>query len=157
MLSGQLQKFREFAMKGNVVDMAVGIVIGAAFGKIATSLVNDIIMPPIGLILGRVDFNNLFLNLDRSTSYPSLDAAKKAGAATLNYGTFINNVLDFLIVAVAMFIIVTWYQRMTDRIEGPKPVAAPTTKDCPYCMSAIPIAATRCPHCTSQLGQSQAA
>ena len=156
MFRDQLKKFREFAVKGNVVDMAVGIVIGAAFGKIATSLVNDIIMPPIGLILGRVDFNNLFVSLDR-TAYPSLDAAKKAGAATVNYGMFINNVLDFLIVAFAMFIIVTWYQTMADRIEGPKPVAAPTTKDCPYCLSSIPIGATRCPHCTSQLEQPQAA
>jgi len=156
MLEAQLKKFREFAVKGNVVDMAVGIVIGGAFGKIATSLVNDMIMPPIGLILGRVDFNSLYIALDGKT-YPSLDAAKKAGAATFNYGAFINTVLDFLIVAFAMFLIVQWYQSMADRFEKPVPTAAPTTKDCPYCMSAIPIGATRCPHCTSQLEQPQAA
>jgi large conductance mechanosensitive channel len=156
MFEAQLKKFREFAVKGNVVDMAVGIVIGGAFGKIATSLVNDVIMPPIGLILGRVDFNSLFVALD-GKSYPSLDAAKKAGAATFNYGAFINTVLDFLIVAFAMFIIVQWYQSMVDRFEKPAPVAAPTTKDCPYCMSSIPIGATRCPHCTSQLAEPQAA
>ena len=156
MIQEQMKKFRDFAMKGNVIDMAVGIVIGAAFGKIATSLVNDVIMPPIGMLLGRVDFNNLYLSLNGKV-YDSLDAAKKAGAATINYGTFINNVLDFLIVAVAMFIIVQWYETMVERIEGPKPVAAPTTKDCPYCLSPIPIGATRCPHCTSQLEASKAA
>jgi len=156
MLQEQLKKFREFAMKGNVVDMAVGIVIGAAFGKIATSLVNDIIMPPIGMLLGKVDFNNLYFSLN-GRAYVSLDAAKRAGAATVNYGAFINNVLDFLIVAFAMFIIVTWYQTMADRLEGPAPVAPPTTKDCPYCLSSIPIGATRCPHCTSQLEQPKAA
>ena len=156
MIQEQMKKFRDFAMKGNVIDMAVGIVIGAAFGKIATSLVNDVIMPPIGMLLGKVDFNNLYVSLNGKV-YESLDAAKKAGAATINYGTFINNVLDFLIVALAMFIIVQWYETMVERIEGPKPVAAPTTKDCPYCLSSIPIAATRCPHCTSQLEASQAA
>ena len=156
MIQEQLKKFRDFAMKGNVIDMAVGIVIGAAFGKIATSLVNDVIMPPIGMLLGRVDFNNLYISLNGKV-YESLDAAKKAGAATVNYGTFINNVLDFLIVAFAMFLIVQWYETMAQRIEGPKPAAAPTTKDCPYCLSAIPIGATRCPHCTSQLEQPKAA
>jgi large conductance mechanosensitive channel len=155
MLEAQLKKFREFAVKGNVVDMAVGIVIGGAFGKIATSLVNDVIMPPIGLILGKVDFNSLYIALDGKT-YPSLDAAKKAGAATFNYGAFINTVLDFMIVAFAMFLIVQWYQSMADRFEKPA-VAAPTTKECPYCMSMIPIGATRCPHCTSQLAEPQAA
>jgi large conductance mechanosensitive channel len=155
MLQNQLKKFRDFAVKGNVVDMAVGIVIGAAFGKIATSLVNDLIMPPIGLLLGKVDFNSLFVSLDGKT-YASLDAAKKAGAATFNYGTFINNVLDFLIVAFAMFMIVQWYQTMAERFQEPV-VAPPTTKDCPYCLSAIPIGATRCPHCTSQLDQPKAA
>jgi large conductance mechanosensitive channel len=156
MIQQQLKKFRDFAMKGNVIDMAVGIVIGASFGKIATSLVNDVIMPPIGMLLGRVDFNNLYISLNGKV-YESLDAAKKAGAATVNYGAFINNVLDFLIVAFAMFIIVQWYQTMVERLEGPKPAAAPTTKDCPYCLSSIPIAATRCPHCTSQLDQPKAA
>jgi len=156
MLEAQLKKFRDFAVKGNVVDMAVGIVIGAAFGKIATSLVNDVIMPPIGLILGKVDFNSLYVALD-GKSYPSLDAAKKAGAATFNYGAFINTVLDFVIVAFAMFLIVQWYQSMVDRFQKPAPAAAPTTKDCPYCLSAIPVGATRCPHCTSQLEQPKAA
>ena len=156
MFQNQLKKFRDFAVKGNVMDMAIGIVIGASFGKIATSLVNDVLMPPIGLLLGKVDFNSLFVPLDGKT-YASLDAAKKAGAATFNYGAFINTVLDFIIVAFAMFIIVQWYQSMSERMEGPKPAEAPTTKQCPFCMSDIPIAATRCPHCTSQLGQSQAA
>jgi large conductance mechanosensitive channel len=156
MIQEQLKKFRDFAMKGNVIDMAVGIVIGASFGKIATSLVNDVIMPPIGMLLGKVDFNNLYVSLNGKV-YESLDAAKKAGAATINYGSFINNILDFLIVAFAMFIIVQWYQTMVERIEGPKPAAAPTTTDCPYCLSAIPIGAKRCPHCTSQLEQPKAA
>jgi large conductance mechanosensitive channel len=155
MLQRQLKKFRDFAIKGNVVDMAVGIVIGAAFGKIATSLVTDIIMPPIGLLLGRVDFNSLFIPLDGKT-YASLDAAKKAGAATFNYGIFINAILDFVIVAFAMFLIVQWYQTMAERFQEP-PVEAPKTKDCPYCLSPIPVAATRCPHCTSQLDQPKAA
>ena len=155
MFQNQLRKFRDFAIKGNVVDMAIGIVIGAAFGKIATSLVSDIVMPPIGLLLGKVDFNSLFVSLDGKT-YASLDAAKKAGAATLNYGVFINTVLDFVIVAFAMFLIVQWYQSMAERFQEP-PVEAPKTRDCPYCLSAIPIAATRCPHCTSQLDQPKAA
>jgi large conductance mechanosensitive channel len=156
MFQNQLKKFRDFAIKGNVVDMAIGIVIGASFGKIATSLVNDVIMPPIGLLLGKVDFNSLFVPLDGKT-YASLDAAKKAGAATFNYGAFINTVLDFLIVAFAMFLIVQWYQTMAARIERPAPVEAPKNKDCPYCMSSIPVGATRCPHCTSQLEQPKAA
>ena len=156
MIQEQMKKFRDFAMKGNVIDMAVGIVIGAAFGKIATSLVNDVIMPPIGMLLGRVDFNNLYISLN-GKAYESLDAAKKAGAATVNYGSFINTVLDFVIVAFAMFLLVQWYQSMMDRVKEPVPEAAPTTKDCPYCLSQIPIAATRCPHCTSQLEQPKAA
>lgn len=156
MFQNQLKKFRDFAVRGNVVDMAVGIVIGAAFGRIATSMVNDLIMPPIGLLLGKVDFNSLFVSLDGKT-YASLDAAKKAGAATFNYGAFINTVLDFVIVAFAMFLIVQWYQTMTERLEGPAPVEAPKTKLCPYCLSEIPIGATRCAHCTSQLDQPKAA
>jgi large conductance mechanosensitive channel len=156
MFKNQLKKFREFAFKGNVVDMAIGIVIGASFGKISTSLVNDVIMPPIGLLLGRVDFNSLFIPLDGKT-YASLDAAKKAGAATFNYGAFINTILDFLIVAFAMFLLVQWYQTMEDRFEKPAPVEAPKVKDCPYCLSSIPLAATRCPQCTSQLEQPAAA
>ena len=156
MFQNQLKKFRDFAIKGNVMDMAIGIVIGASFGKIATSLVNDVLMPPIGLLLGKVDFNSLYVPLDGKT-YASLDAAKKAGAATFNYGAFINTVLDFIIVAFAMFMIVQWYQSMSERFEKPAPAAAPTTKPCPFCMSEIPLAATRCPHCTSQLEQPQAA
>jgi large conductance mechanosensitive channel len=141
-----LKEFKEFAMRGNVLDMAVGIIIGAAFGKIITSLVNDILMPPFGLILGKMDFSNLFLNIS-GTSYPSLSAAKAAGAATINYGVFINNVIDFLIVAFVIFLLV----RQVNRWNKPAPAAVPTTKDCPYCASAIPLKATRCPLCTSEL------
>lgn len=141
-----LKAFKEFAMKGNVLDLAVGFIIGAAFGKIVTSLVSDIIMPPIGLILGRVDFSNLFLNLS-GKSYATLAEAKTAGAATLNYGNFLNNVVDFLIVAFAVFVIV----RMVNRWNKPAPVAAPSTKECPYCASTIPLKATRCPNCTSEI------
>jgi large conductance mechanosensitive channel len=141
-----LKEFKEFAMRGNVVDMAVGIIIGAAFGRIITSLVSDIIMPPIGLILGRVDFSNLFLNLS-GKSYDTLAAAKAAGAATVNYGVFLNAVIDFLIVAFVIFLLV----RQINRWNKPAPSAPPTTKDCPYCFSAIPIRATRCPDCTSPI------
>jgi len=140
------KEFKEFAMRGNVLDMAVGIIIGAAFGKIVTSLVNDVLMPPIGLILGKVDFSSLFLNIS-GTSYPTLAAAKAAGAATINYGTFINNVIDFLIVAFVIFLLV----RQVNRWNKPAPAPAPSTKDCPYCASAIPLKATRCPLCTSEL------
>jgi large conductance mechanosensitive channel len=139
-----LKEFKEFAMKGNVMDLAVGFILGAAFGKIVTSLVSDIIMPPIGLILGKVDFSSLFLNLS-GKSYSSLSEAKAAGAATLNYGVFINNVVDFLIVAFAVFLLV----RVVNRWNKPAPAAALTTKDCPYCVSKIPVKATRCPNCTS--------
>lgn len=155
MFQNQLRKFRDFAVKGNVVDMAVGIVIGASFGKIATSLVTDVIMPPVGLLLGRVDFNNLYVSLD-GRRYASLAAAKKAGAVTLNYGAFVNTVLDFIIVAFAMYIIVQWYQSVAERFEKPV-VEAPATKDCPFCRSQIPLAASRCPHCTSELDQPAAA
>jgi len=140
------KEFKEFAMRGNVLDMAVGIIIGAAFGKIVTSLVNDVLMPPFGLILGKVDFSSLFLNIS-GTSYPSLAAAKAAGAATINYGMFINNVIDFLIVAFVIFLLV----RQVNRWNTPAPSAAPMTKECPYCVSAIPLKATRCPQCTSEL------
>ena len=139
-----LKEFKEFAMRGNVLDMAIGIIIGASFGKIITSFVADILMPPLGLLLGKVDFSNLFVSL--SGTYPSLAAAQAAGAPTLNYGLFLNTVIDFLIVAFAIFLVVKQVNRFT-----PKPVPAPTTKDCPYCASAIPIVATRCPHCTSEL------
>ncbi len=143
-----LKEFKEFAMKGNVLDMAVGIIVGAAFGKIITSFVADILMPPIGLLLGRVDFSSLYLNLSGKT-FESLADAKKAGAATINYGIFLNTVLDFLIVAFAIFLLV----KQVNRLRAPAPAgpAAPTTKDCPYCVSAIPIKATRCPSCTSTL------
>jgi large conductance mechanosensitive channel len=141
-----LKEFKEFAMKGNVLDLAVGFIIGAAFGKIVTSLVSDIIMPPIGLILGKVDFSSLFLNLS-GKSYSSLAEAKAAGAATLNYGIFLNNIVDFLIVAFAVFLLV----RMVNRWNKPAPAAVPSTKECPYCASTIPLKATRCPNCTSEI------
>jgi large conductance mechanosensitive channel len=141
-----LKEFKEFAMRGNVVDMAVGIIIGAAFGRIITSLVGDIIMPPIGVVLGKVDFSNLFLSLS-GQQYPNLAAAKAAGAATINYGVFINTVIDFLIVAFVIFLMV----RQINRWSKPAPPAAPATKECSYCASSIPIKATRCPNCTSQL------
>jgi large conductance mechanosensitive channel len=141
-----LKEFKAFAMRGNVLDMAVGIIIGGAFGRIITSLVNDIIMPPIGLALGHVDFSSLFLNIS-GTSYPTLAAAKAANAATINYGVFLNTVIDFLIVAFVIFLMV----RQINRWNKPAPAAAPTTKDCPYCASSIPIKATRCPNCTSEL------
>ncbi len=142
-----LKEFKEFAMKGNVMDMAVGIIIGAAFGRIVTSLVNDIIMPPIGLILGHVDFNSLFLNLP-GKHYPTLAAAKAAGAATINYGTFVNTVIDFLIVAFAIFLVVRQINQWTKK-PGPPPEV--TTKNCPYCLSAIPLKATKCAFCTAQV------
>jgi large conductance mechanosensitive channel len=140
-----LREFREFAMKGNVLDMAVGIIIGVAFGKIITSLVNDILMPPIGVLLGKVDFSNLFLNLS-GTHYASLADAKVAGAATINYGLFLNTVIDFIIVAFVVFLIVQQFSRFKT-----KEAATPNTKECPYCVSNIPIKATRCPQCTSEL------
>jgi large conductance mechanosensitive channel len=141
-----LKEFKEFAMKGNVLDMAIGIIIGAAFGKIITSLVADVIMPPIGLILGKVDFSSLFISLS-GTHYDSLVAAKAAGAPTINYGLFLNNVIDFLIVAFVIFMVI----RQVNRWKKPVPVAAPVTKECPYCFTAIPIKAVRCPNCTSEL------
>jgi large conductance mechanosensitive channel len=139
-----LKEFKEFAMRGNVLDMAVGIIIGAAFGKIITSFVGDILMPPVGSLLGKVDFSGLFLNIS-GKSYDNLAAAKAAGAATLNYGLFLNAVIDFLIVAFVVFLLV----RQVNRWKEPAP--ASSTKDCPYCCSAIPIKATRCPDCTSEL------
>lgn len=144
-----LKEFKEFAMRGNVMDMAIGIVIGVAFGRIVTSLVNDVLMPPIGLILGKVDFSSLFINLS-GTSYPTLAEAKKAGAAVMAYGAFLNTILDFVIVAFVIFLLI----RQLNRLKKPAPAAPPATKDCPFCLSAIPIKATRCPHCTSQLSAS---
>jgi large conductance mechanosensitive channel len=140
-----LKEFKEFAMKGNVLDMAVGIIVGAAFGKIVSSFVNDVLMPPIGRLTGRMDFSNLYLNLS-GKDYSSLAEAKAAGAATLNYGLFINTVLDFLIVAFAVFLLV----RQVNRLRTKEMQPVPATKDCPFCVSAIPIKAVRCPHCTSQ-------
>ena len=141
-----LKEFKEFAMKGNVLDMGVGIIIGAAFGKIISSLVADILMPPLGLLLGRVNFANLFVTL-AGGSFATLEEAKKAGAVTLNYGLFLNAMVDFVIVAFVIFMLV----KQVNRMRAPAPVAASTTKDCPFCASAIPIKATRCPQCTSDL------
>ena len=141
-----LKEFKEFAMRGNVLDMAVGIIIGAAFGKIVSSFVNDIIMPPIGRLLGNLDFTNLFISLS-GTAYSSLAEAQKAGAPTINYGIFINTVLDFIIVAFVIFLLI----RQVNRFKRQEAPAAPTTKDCAYCYSAVPLKATRCPHCTSEL------
>jgi len=143
------KEFKEFALKGNVMDMAIGIIIGAAFGKIVSSFVADVLMPPIGLLLGGMDFKALFLNLG-ATKYETLEAAKAAGAPTLNYGMFINTAIDFLIVAFAIFMVVKLMNKMR-RQEAPAPAAEPTTKECPHCMSQVAIKATRCPNCTSQL------
>ncbi len=147
-----LKEFREFAVKGNVVDMAVGIIIGAAFTSVVNSAVADIIMPPIGLLLGDVDFANLFLVLKAGRfpgPYPSLGAAKASGAVTLNFGVFINSLISFLIVAFAVFLLIRAINRLK-REEAP-PLPAPTTKECPYCLSAVPLKAVRCGHCTSEL------
>ncbi|MCS7257934.1 MAG: large conductance mechanosensitive channel protein MscL [candidate division WOR-3 bacterium] len=140
-----LKEFKEFAMRGNVLDMAVGIIIGSAFGKIVSSLVNDIIMPPIGLLLGRIDFSNLFINLSGKT-VKSLVEAKAQGLPTINYGIFINTVIDFIIIAFVLFLFI----RQINRLRKPKTEEV-TTKQCPYCYSVINIKATRCPHCTAEL------
>jgi large conductance mechanosensitive channel len=147
-----LKEFKEFAVKGNVVDMAVGIIIGAAFGTIVKSLVDDVIMPPIGLILGKVDFSNLFLILKEGATagpYATPALAKAAGATVLSYGVFLNAIVYFMIVAFAVFLLVKGINKLK-RQEAAAP-AVPTTKDCPFCFSAIPIKATKCPHCTSSL------
>jgi large conductance mechanosensitive channel len=141
-----LKEFREFVMRGNVVDMAVGIIIGAAFGKIVTSFVSDVLMPPIGLLMGKMDFSNLFIDLS-GTGFATLAEAKKAGAATINYGLFFNTILDFVIVAFAIFLLIRQINRMK---REPAP-AAPDTKECPFCLSMVPLKAVRCPHCTSEL------
>lgn len=140
-----LKEFKEFIMRGNVVDLAVGIIIGGAFGKIITSLVGDVLMPPLGKIMGNVNFGGLFINLS-GTPYPSLAAAKAAGAATINYGLFINTVIDFIIVGFAIFILIKQVNRLKKPVE-----VAPSTKACPYCLSTVPLKATRCPACTSEL------
>jgi large conductance mechanosensitive channel len=142
-----LKEFKAFAMRGSVVDLAVGVIIGAAFGKIVSSLVDDIMMPPIGRLLGHVDFSGLFLNLS-DKSYETLAAAKAAGAPTLNYGIFLNALINFLIVAFCVFLVVQQVNRWTKKPEVP---SEPTTKDCPQCAMTIPITAKRCGHCTSQL------
>ncbi len=147
-----LKEFKEFALRGNVVDMAVGIIVGAAFSTIVKSLVNDIIMPPIGLLLGGVDFADLFILLRAGSPagpYASLADAQAAGAVTVSYGLFINNVISFLVVAFVMFLLVRTINRLQKEEE--KAPAEPTTKECPYCLSTVPIKATRCPHCTSEL------
>ncbi len=148
------KEFKEFAKRGNVVDMAVGIIIGGAFGTIVKSLVADLLMPPIGLLLGNVDFTNLFVVLRGGTTpgpYATLADAQTAGAVTFNYGVFINTVISFLIVAWAVFFLVKAINRLKSEMEQPAPEAEPTIKDCPFCCSSIPIKATRCPQCTSEL------
>ena len=145
-----IKEFREFAARGNVIDLAVGVIIGGAFGKVVTSVVNDLIMPPIGMALGRVDFSNLYVALNGET-YASLDAAKKAGAPTLNYGLFLNTCLEFLIIAFAVFLLV----KQINRLKRSAPVEI-TTKECPFCVSQISLKASRCPACTSELRPSVA-
>ena len=139
-----LKEFKEFAMKGNVLDMAIGVIIGGAFGKIVTSLVSDVLMPPLGLLMGKVDFSSLFVNLS-GTPQSSLTAAKAAGAPTINYGVFLQATFDFLIIAFVIFMLV----KQVNRLKKEPPAGAPTTKDCPHCLSAIPVKAAKCAHCTS--------
>jgi large conductance mechanosensitive channel len=143
-----LREFKDFIMRGNVLDLAVAVIIGTAFGKVISSLVTDILMPPLGLILGKVDFNSLFINMS-GTPYASLAEAQAAGAPTLNYGVFINTIINFVIVATAIFLII----RLANRLQRLRPAEkpAPTTKECPYCISSIPLKATRCPNCTSEI------
>jgi len=147
-----LNEFKQFAMRGNVVDMAVGVIIGAAFGTVVRSLVDDVLMPPVGLLLGGVDFSNFFAVLksgEPPAPYAALADAQAAGAVTVNYGVFVNGVISFVIVAVAVFLLIRSVNTM--RRQGEAAPAAPTTRDCQYCLTAIPLKATRCPHCTSQL------
>jgi large conductance mechanosensitive channel len=142
------KEFKEFAIRGNVIDLAIGIIIGAAFTRIVTSLVNDIIMPPLGILLGKVDFSSLYINLS-GQAYDNLAAAKAAGAATINYGLFINTIIGFVIVAFVIFLLVRGINRLK---KEPVPApAVPTTKECSFCYTQIPIKATRCPNCTSEL------
>jgi len=143
-----LKEFKAFILRGNVLDLAVAVIIGGAFGKIITSLVNDILMPPIGMLLGKMDFTNLFWAMDGG-SYASLKAAEEAGAPLLKYGLFINNIIDFLLVALVIFLVIRAANSLIPKKAEEAP--APTTKECPYCLSTIPLKATRCPHCTSQL------
>jgi len=143
-----IKEFKQFILKGNVLDLAIGVIIGGAFGKIVSSLVTDVLMPPIGMLLGKVDFSNLYINLSGGI-YPSLAEAQKAGAATLNFGLFLNNIINFVIVALVIFLIV----KQVNQLQKPaaQPAAEPTTKECPFCKTSIAIMATRCPNCTSQL------
>ena len=145
-----LKDFKEFIMRGNVVDMAVGVIIGGAFGKIVTSLVNDVIMPPIGKLTGGVDFSSLYINLS-GTAYTSLAEAQKAGAATINYGLFLNTVINFLIVAGAIFVMISQMNNLKKRLEKPAAAAAPNTRECPFCLSVIPLKALKCAHCASDM------
>jgi len=145
-----LKDFKEFVMRGNVVDMAVGVIIGGAFGKIVTSLVSDVIMPPIGRLTGGVDFSSLYINLS-GVAYASLAEAQKAGAATINYGLFLNTVINFLIVAGAIFLMISQMNRLKAKFDKPAPAAAPSTKECPLCLSVIPLKAVKCAHCASDL------
>lgn len=145
-MSGLVKEFKEFISRGNVIDLAVGIIIGAAFTGVVNSLVNDVIMPPIGLLLGQVDFSQIFINLS-GTPYPSLKAAQEAGAPTLNIGLFVNAVINFLIIAFVVFLLIKGINQLK-RQPAPPP---PDTRECPYCLSSIPLKAKRCPHCTSQL------
>ncbi len=156
MFKGLVTEFKKFAMRGNVIDMAVGIIIGAAFGKIVDSLVKDVIMPPIGLLLGKVDFSNMFLVLKDGVTpppYASLSAAQTAGAVTMNLGLFVNAVISFVIVAFAVFILIKGINELQAKIDKKEAAAKnePKTKTCPYCCSEIPLPAVRCPHCTSEL------
>jgi large conductance mechanosensitive channel len=146
---GMVKEFKEFAMRGNVVDMAVGIIIGGAFGKIVSSMVNDVIMPPIGKLMGNVNFADLFVTLGKE-DYESLAKAKAAGAPVIAYGQFINVVIDFIIVAFCIFLLIKGMNALK-RKPAPAPTGPPTTKDCPHCLSVIPIKATRCAHCTSDV------
>ncbi|TCP29832.1 large conductance mechanosensitive channel [Scopulibacillus darangshiensis] len=141
------KEFKAFLSRGNVIDLAIAVIIGAAFGKIVTSIVNDIIMPPIGLLLGKVDFSNLYINLS-DKDYASLAEAQKAGAPTINYGLFINTVINFIIIAFVIFLVIKLFERFKKKEEA----AAPTTKKCPYCLSEVPQEATKCAHCTSEIG-----
>ncbi len=156
MLKNALNEFKKFALKGNVLDMAVGIIIGASFSKIVDSLVKDVLMPPLGLLLGKVDFSNLYVKLmDGSVPgpYASLDAAQKAGAVTINYGLFLNAMISFIIVAFAVFLLIKAINTLREKMEAKEAKAPvpPSEKVCPYCCSQIPVGATRCPHCTSEL------
>lgn len=149
-MAKMIEEFKTFVMRGNVLDMAVGVIVGGAFGKITTSLVNDVLMPPIGLLMGRVDFAGLFLSLN-GVAYPTLAEAQKAGAPTLNYGAFLNTIINFIIVAFTVFLLIKQINRLSRPAAKPAAPPVPTDKDCPQCLMSIPIKAVRCGHCTSTL------